>query len=63
MSRVAIQSCDLHRPLLCWDSDLQVICMIKSRIRLCVRVCGLVVVCRVEIGLRKQVLHKLDFIP
>jgi len=49
MSRVAIPSCDIHRrPLLRWDSDLQVICTIKSRIRMCVCIWGLVVVCRVE---------------
>ena len=37
MSRVAIQPCDIHRrPLLCWDTDLQAICTIKSWIRMCV---------------------------
>ena len=35
MSRVAIQPSDCHRrPFLCWDSDLRVICTIKSRIRI-----------------------------
>jgi len=30
---------------------------------MCVYVCGSGVVCRIERGLRKPVLHKLNFIP